>query len=91
MLLHMKGVFGPLGTEEGGGKRAGVTPLLVAGKGAVGLWVNVGNEGEVDQHVTEGRVPVEGGQGRGGEYVSGGGISLEMMKMASDNLLDVDA
>eukprot|EP00061_Rhincodon_typus_P005995 g26162.t1 len=36
-------------------------------------------------------VPAEGGQGRGGEYVSGGGVSLEVAEMVSDVLLDVDA
>eukprot|EP00061_Rhincodon_typus_P001108 g13736.t1 len=30
-------------------------------------------------------VPAEGGQGRGGEYVSGGGILLEVAEMASDD------
>eukprot|EP00061_Rhincodon_typus_P000950 g13261.t1 len=34
-------------------------------------------------------VPAEGRQGRGGEYVSDGGILLEVAEMASD-LLDVD-
>eukprot|EP00061_Rhincodon_typus_P016761 g45142.t1 len=36
-------------------------------------------------------VPAEGRLGRGGEYVSGGGILLEVMEMAADDLLDVDA
>eukprot|EP00061_Rhincodon_typus_P007952 g30134.t1 len=36
-------------------------------------------------------VPVEGGQGRGGEYASGGGILLEVAEMASDDFLDADA
>eukprot|EP00061_Rhincodon_typus_P000689 g12458.t1 len=36
-------------------------------------------------------VSVECGQGRGGEYVSGGGISLDVAEMASDDFLDVDA
>eukprot|EP00061_Rhincodon_typus_P004862 g23616.t1 len=53
----------------------------------MGLW---GDEGRVDQGVPEGMVPMEGGQGRGAEYVSGGGISLEVVEMASDDLQDVD-
>eukprot|EP00061_Rhincodon_typus_P005331 g24706.t1 len=36
-------------------------------------------------------VPAENGQGRGEEYVTGDGISLEVAEMASDGLLDVDA
>eukprot|EP00061_Rhincodon_typus_P004363 g22399.t1 len=52
-----------------------------------GYW----GEGSVDQGVLERTVPVEGGQARGGEYVSGGSISLEVAEMASDDLLDVDA
>eukprot|EP00061_Rhincodon_typus_P011296 g36206.t1 len=36
-------------------------------------------------------VPVEAGQGRGGAYVSGGCILLEVVEMTSDDLLDVDA
>eukprot|EP00061_Rhincodon_typus_P001574 g15172.t1 len=43
------------------------------------------------QDVPEGTVPVEGGQGRGGEYVSGGGNLLEVVEMTSDDLPDVDA
>eukprot|EP00061_Rhincodon_typus_P007886 g30015.t1 len=35
--------------------------------------------------------PTEGGQGRGGEYVSGGGILLEVAEVASNDLLYVDA
>eukprot|EP00061_Rhincodon_typus_P004630 g23052.t1 len=50
-----------------------------------------GGEGRVDQLVLEGMVPAEGGQGKGGEYVSDGGISLEVTEVASDDLLDVDA
>eukprot|EP00061_Rhincodon_typus_P015345 g42961.t1 len=57
----------------------------------MGLWGDVGNEGRMVQCVPEGLFSVEGGQGRGGEYVSGGGISLEVAKMTSDDLLDVDA
>eukprot|EP00061_Rhincodon_typus_P005968 g26113.t1 len=56
----------------------------------MGLWGDVKSEGSVDQGVSEGIVPVEGGQGRGGEYVSGGGISLEVVEMVADDLLDVD-
>eukprot|EP00061_Rhincodon_typus_P002149 g16746.t1 len=51
----------------------------------------VGGEEKVDRGVPEGTIPVEGGKGRGGEYVSGGGISLEVAEMASDDLLDADA
>eukprot|EP00061_Rhincodon_typus_P003771 g20928.t1 len=36
-------------------------------------------------------VPAEDGQGRGEEYVSGGGILLEVAEIASDDLLDVNA
>eukprot|EP00061_Rhincodon_typus_P010498 g34839.t1 len=36
-------------------------------------------------------VPVEGGQGRGGECVSDSGISLEVVEMAANDPLDVDA
>eukprot|EP00061_Rhincodon_typus_P014128 g40964.t1 len=86
VLLHLEGMFGSLDTEEGGGKWAGV-----AGEGAVGLWGGVGGEGTVDQGVLEGTVPEEGRQGRRGEYVSGDGISLEVVDMAPDDLLDVDA
>eukprot|EP00061_Rhincodon_typus_P003649 g20613.t1 len=50
----------------------------------------IGSEGRVDQSVLEGTVPVEGVQGKGGEYVSGGDISLEVAEMVSDDL-DVDA
>eukprot|EP00061_Rhincodon_typus_P009735 g33460.t1 len=35
--------------------------------------------------------PVESRQGRGGEYVSDGGISLKVAEMTTDGLLDVDA
>eukprot|EP00061_Rhincodon_typus_P003456 g20125.t1 len=45
----------------------------------------------VDEGVPDETVPVESGQGRGGEYVSRGGISLEVVEMATDDLLDVDA
>eukprot|EP00061_Rhincodon_typus_P006987 g28205.t1 len=58
-----------------------------------GSWVRchgAGDEGRVDQGVLEGMVPAEGGQGRGGEYVSGGGILLEMAEMVSDGLLNMD-
>eukprot|EP00061_Rhincodon_typus_P015961 g43923.t1 len=48
-------------------------------------------EGRVDQGVPEGTVPAEGGQGREGKCVSGGGIFLEVVEMVSDDLLDVDA
>eukprot|EP00061_Rhincodon_typus_P012057 g37525.t1 len=54
--------------------------------GAVGVVL-----GLVHQDVLEGMVPAEGGNGRGGEYVSGGGISLEVVKTGADDLLDVDA
>eukprot|EP00061_Rhincodon_typus_P005912 g25999.t1 len=84
-------MFGPLDTEDGGGKWAGVAPSLVTGEGAVGLWWGVGGEGSVDQGVLEKTVPAECGLGRGGEYVSGGDISLEVAEMAPDGLLDVDA
>eukprot|EP00061_Rhincodon_typus_P001264 g14235.t1 len=88
MLLHLEGMFGPLDSGEGGG----VAPSLVAGVGAMGLWgVCVGGEGRADQGVPEGMIPVEGGQGRGGEYVYSVGISLEVAEMALDDLLDVDA
>eukprot|EP00061_Rhincodon_typus_P007123 g28479.t1 len=36
-------------------------------------------------------VPAEGGQGRGGEHVTGGGNLLVVAEMAPDDLLDVDA
>eukprot|EP00061_Rhincodon_typus_P005345 g24737.t1 len=36
-------------------------------------------------------LPLERKSGRGGDYVSGGGISLEMAEVVSDDLLDVDA
>eukprot|EP00061_Rhincodon_typus_P017515 g46234.t1 len=36
-------------------------------------------------------VKEKGGQGTGEEYVSGGGISLEVVERVSDDLLDVDA
>eukprot|EP00061_Rhincodon_typus_P002291 g17092.t1 len=52
-----------------------------------GCW----GKGRVDKGFLEGMVPAEGGQGRGREYVPGGGISLEVVEMASDDLLDVDA
>eukprot|EP00061_Rhincodon_typus_P001171 g13943.t1 len=84
-------MFGPLDSGEGGGKGAGVAPLPVTGEGSVGLWGGVGVEGRVDQGELEGTVLAEDGQGRGREFVSGGGISLEVAEMASDNLLDVDA
>eukprot|EP00061_Rhincodon_typus_P002795 g18482.t1 len=61
------------------------------GKGAMGLWGGVGNEGRVDQGFLEGTVPAEGRQGTAGEYVSGDGTSLEVVEMAADDLLDVDA
>eukprot|EP00061_Rhincodon_typus_P000908 g13148.t1 len=70
---------------------AGVAPSLVTGEGPVGLWVCVGGERRVDQGVLEGMVPAEDGQERAEDNVSGGGISLEVAKMASDDLLDVDA
>eukprot|EP00061_Rhincodon_typus_P002207 g16881.t1 len=73
--------FGPwmLGREEVNGQ---VLHLHLLG--------GVEGEGGVDQGVPEGTVPAEGGQGKGREYVSGGGIFLEVAEMASDNLLDVD-
>eukprot|EP00061_Rhincodon_typus_P005334 g24713.t1 len=45
----------------------------------------------MDQGVPEGTVPEEGGQGRGGEYATAGGISLEVAEMVDDDLLDMDA
>eukprot|EP00061_Rhincodon_typus_P003355 g19889.t1 len=84
-------MFGPLDRRAGGGKWAGVAPLPIAGEGAVGLWRSVGGEGSVDKGVPEGTVPVEGGQVRGGDYVSGGGIFLEVAEMVPDDLLDVNA
>eukprot|EP00061_Rhincodon_typus_P007546 g29345.t1 len=56
-------------------------------RGAVGV---VGSEGRVDQGVPEGSVPAEGKRGLRGEYVSGGGILLEVVEMVADELLDVD-
>jgi len=35
-LLNLKGVFGALNDEEGGGKRAGVTPCVIAMESAEG-------------------------------------------------------
>eukprot|EP00061_Rhincodon_typus_P007806 g29865.t1 len=84
-------MFGALDSGEGEDKWVGVTPSSVTGEGAVGLWGGVEGEGSVDQGVLEGTVPAEGGQRRGGEYVSGDGISLEVAEMASDDLLDVNA
>eukprot|EP00061_Rhincodon_typus_P016791 g45185.t1 len=85
-LYDLVCTFGSLDTGEGGGKWSGVAPLPVAGESAVG---DVGGEGRVDQCVPAGMVSAERRQGRGGEYVSGGGISLEVAEMASDDLLDV--
>eukprot|EP00061_Rhincodon_typus_P003918 g21294.t1 len=51
----------------------------------------VGGEGRVDQGVPEGTASSDGRKGRGGEYVPGGGISLEVAEMTSVDLLDVDA
>eukprot|EP00061_Rhincodon_typus_P001474 g14894.t1 len=81
-------MYGPLDTGEGKGKWAEVAPLLITGEGAVELWGGVWGEEHVDQGVLDGNFPAEGKQGRGGEYVSGGGILLEV---ASDDLLDLDA
>eukprot|EP00061_Rhincodon_typus_P001097 g13698.t1 len=83
-------MFGPLDTWEGGSKWAGVALSPVTGEGAIGLWGGDGDEGRVDQLVPEGTVFVEGGRGRGGEYVFVGGILLEVAEMASGDLLDVD-
>eukprot|EP00061_Rhincodon_typus_P001718 g15553.t1 len=60
-------------------------------RGAVGGWGGVGGEGTVDQGVPEVTVPTKDGQRRRGEYVSDGGISLKVIEMVSDDLLDVDA
>eukprot|EP00061_Rhincodon_typus_P002367 g17350.t1 len=52
-------------------------------RGAVGC---VESEGRIDQAVLKGQE-----RGRGLKYVAGGGISLEVAEVASDDLLDVDA
>eukprot|EP00061_Rhincodon_typus_P005213 g24466.t1 len=57
----------------------------------MGLCGVVGGERSVDQGIPEGTAPAEGGQGKEGEYVFGGGISLEVVEMVSDDLLDLDA
>eukprot|EP00061_Rhincodon_typus_P002666 g18159.t1 len=79
-------MFGPLDTGEGGG----VTPSAFAGEGTVGLWVLLGVKEELTR-VSQREHPAEGGQWREAEFVSGGGISLEVVEMASNDLLDVDA
>eukprot|EP00061_Rhincodon_typus_P003953 g21389.t1 len=58
----------------------------------VGVGGKFGDEGRrVDQGVPEGMVHAEGGQRRGGEYVSSGSISLEVVEMVPNDPLDVDA
>eukprot|EP00061_Rhincodon_typus_P003599 g20486.t1 len=65
--------------------------LAVAGEDAMGLWWCHGIEGGMDQGIPEGMVPAVGGQRREREYVSGGGILLEVAEMLANDLPDVDA
>eukprot|EP00061_Rhincodon_typus_P008860 g31853.t1 len=80
-------MFRPLDNGDGGDKRAGVAPLLVAAEGAVGVsgvkeeWTRVSLR-EWSLWKVE-----KGGEGN----MSGGGILLEVTEIASDGLLDVDA
>eukprot|EP00061_Rhincodon_typus_P011488 g36534.t1 len=84
MLLHLEGVFGSLDTEEGGSKRAGVTPSVVAEEGAKGVMLGMKDEWTRESWRKQSlRKADEGGEGNL--------FLVEVVEVAANDTLNVDA